>query len=232
MNIAVIYGSERKESTYHITRLFLEEFMPDACVTEFFLPKAMPKFCLGCGNCFMKGEEFCPHKGELAPIIKAMEAADLLIFTSPVYVLHVSGQMKVFLDHFGYRFMVHRPNPVMLRKKALVISTAAGGGMRSTNKDITDSLSFWGIRRIFNCRHAVYAISWDGVSDKKKIKIQKDVKKTAQRIKQSNTRAALNLKALIYFYIMRFVHKHFVKDGLDHKYWVSQGWLDKNRPWK
>lgn len=36
------------------------------------------------------------------------------------------GSMKAFLDHYGYRWMVHRPEEKMFRKQAVCISTAAG----------------------------------------------------------------------------------------------------------
>ena len=57
-------------------------------VTEFFLPRDFGEFCCGCTNCFMKGEEKCPHYEKLDPITKAVDEADVLILTSPVYVYH------------------------------------------------------------------------------------------------------------------------------------------------
>lgn len=53
--------------------------------------------------------------------------------------------MKAFLDHYGYRWMVHRPEESMFRKQGVCISTAAGAGLKSTNKDMADSLFFWGV---------------------------------------------------------------------------------------
>ena len=37
-----------------------------------------------------------------------------------------------FLAHFGTWWVVHRPMPEMSGKQAVAISTAAGGGMKST----------------------------------------------------------------------------------------------------
>ena len=42
----------------------------------------------------MKGEEKCPHFEKLDPITKAVDEADVLILTSPVYVYHCTGSMK------------------------------------------------------------------------------------------------------------------------------------------
>lgn len=40
--------------------------------------------------------------------------ADVVILASPVYVYHATGQMMAFLDHFGTRWMVHRPDGTCL----------------------------------------------------------------------------------------------------------------------
>ncbi|WP_234978646.1 hypothetical protein [Anaerosalibacter sp. Marseille-P3206] len=55
-------------------QLFLENLLVEKeNLSEFFLPKDMPNFCCGCTNCFLKGEEFCPHHEVIAPIKTAME---------------------------------------------------------------------------------------------------------------------------------------------------------------
>ena len=111
----------------------------------------------------MKGEENCPHYKKLLPITRAMDEADVIILASPVYVYHATGQMKAFLDHYGYRWMVHRPEEKMFTKQAVCISTAAGAGMKSTNKDMADSLFFWGVPKIYQYGVAVQATEWKGV---------------------------------------------------------------------
>lgn len=232
MNVTVIYGIEHKGSTYNITQLFLKKLKIETKdVTEFFLPKDMPHFCIGCGNCFMKSEKFCPHYAEVNIIREAMLKSDLLIFASPVYVYHTTGQMKTLLDHFGYQWMVHRPEKKMFSKMALVISTAAGGGMKSTNKDIVDSLSFWGVGRIFKYGKGVAAINWEGVSEKNKISIEKDVESLAAKISNISTHITPSIGIKIKFYIMRFIHKKIGFSDVDVQYWKDQGWIKKTRPW-
>lgn len=233
MKAVVINGALHKGSTYEIGRQFLAELgFKDSDIKDFFLPKDMPSFCIGCGNCFMKSEELCPHKSTLQPIITAMDNADLIVFTSPVYVLHTTGQMKTFLDHFGYRFIIHRPNPLMFNKTALIISTAAGSGMKGAMKDIKDSLSFWGVGRIFTYGKAVYSIKWDGVSDKTRTKIDQDVKKFSAKILKTINKTGPSVKVRFLFYAMRFTNKHFSFNKLDRDYWHEKGWLDRARPWK
>nr|WP_312576179.1 NAD(P)H-dependent oxidoreductase [Sedimentibacter sp.] len=232
MKVAVIYGTEHKGSTYNITQLFLKDLaIENKDVKEFFLPKDMPHFCIGCGNCFTKSEKFCPHYEEVNKISEAILNSDLLIFSSPVYVYHTTGQMKTLLDHFGYQWIVHRPDKKMFNKMALVISTAAGAGMKSTNKDIGDSLSFWGVARIFKYGKGVAAINWEGVSEKNKQTIEKDLGKIAAKISNTYTHVTPSIGVKIKFYIMRFVQKKIGFSEVDVKYWKDQGWLEKVRPW-
>lgn len=232
MKISVIYGVEHKGSTYNIAQLFLNELKPVTNeVTEFFLPRDMPEFCIGCNTCFLKGEEYCPHYSIVKPIADSIENSDLVIFVSPVYVYHTTGQMKTLLDHFGYQWMVHRPNKKMFSKIGLVISTAAGAGMKSTNKDITDSLTFWGVGKIYTYGKAVAAVNWQGVSEDKKSKITSEVKRISSKIAKKYNKVKPNLKVKMFFYAMRFAHKHFNISDVDSEYWNHQGWLNKARPW-
>lgn len=65
----------------------------------------------------MEGEKKCPHYEALLPITTAIDEADVIILPSPVYVYHATGAMKAFLDHYGYRWMVHRPEESMFKKQ-------------------------------------------------------------------------------------------------------------------
>ncbi|WP_312698981.1 NAD(P)H-dependent oxidoreductase [Sedimentibacter sp.] len=233
MNITLVYGTERKGSTYNIAQLFLNRLKDEKSeVTEIFLPKDMPHFCRGCSLCFMKGEEHCPHYEQVNKIRIALEKADLLIFASPVYVYHTTGQMKTLLDHFGYQWMVHRPNQSMFGKIALIISTAAGAGMKTTNKDIADSLNFWGVARIFKYGKGVAAIDWKGVSDEKKAEIYKNVDTLSEKIIRTSKNVTPSIKTKAMFNVMRIVQKRGGFNKADTEYWKVKGWLDRKRPWK
>ena len=126
-------------------------------VTEFFLPRDFDEPCLGCWTCFNKDLTHCPHYKKLKPLMDAMDEADVVILASPVYVYHATGQMMAFLDHFGTRWMVHRPDARAFQKQGVAIATAAGGGMASTTKDLYHSMFFWGYPRIYRMGFAVRA---------------------------------------------------------------------------
>ena len=96
MKIAMIHGQNHRGSTYHIGAMLAEKLGGE--VTEFFLPRDFGEFCVGCNSCFMKAKEKCPHYEKLIPINKAIKEADVIILTSPVYVYHVTGPMKAWLD--------------------------------------------------------------------------------------------------------------------------------------
>ncbi len=232
MRITVIYGTQRKSksSTYNIAQQFIELLSMGDNVTEFFLPQDMPNFCRGCWNCFTDHTK-CPDYGYLKPITDAMAGADLLIFTAPVYVYHVPGQVKAFLDHFGYRWMPHQPDAEMFRKQALLISTAAGAGTRSALNDLKDSMMFWGVARIYTFAKATHAADWDTVDEKIKSQIRKDIKKLSEKIvaKENHVKPSLKVKGL--FYAMRFMQKKFHFNPADVSYWKEHGWLEKERPW-
>ncbi|MFT3952018.1 MAG: flavodoxin family protein [Oscillospiraceae bacterium] len=230
MKVLMINGTMRKGSTYHIGKMLIDDLGAQA--SELFLPEDMPNFCTGCATCFMKGEEHCPHREYTARIEQLMDEADLIILTTPVYVFHSSGQMKALLDHFGYRWMVHRPSGTMFTKQAIAISTAAGGGNRSALKDITHSFFYWGVGKIYTYGKSVRALGWDEVSDKNKQKIARSVAKLARKIVRRNGDIVPSFKVRALFHIMRGVYKKTGMNPLDEAYWKNSGWLKKARPWK
>ncbi len=205
MKTVLICGQNHKGSTYHIARDLADKIGGE--IQEFFLPRDFGEFCVGCTQCFMESETKCPHFRKLTPITEAMNAADVIILASPVYVYHATGSMKAFLDHYGYAWMVHSPEESMFSKQGVCISTAAGAGMKSTNKDMADSLFFWGVARIYRYGVGVAAVNWGGVSEKKKRAIDRATAKMANKIKRrvGKVKPALKTKGL--FYVMRLLQK-------------------------
>lgn len=228
MKTVIIHGQNHKGSTYHIAHILATKIGGE--ITEFFLPRDFDKFCVGCSTCFMKSEKECPHYEKLLPITKAMDEADVIILASPVYVYHVTGSMKAFLDHYGYRWMVHRPEEVMFKKQGVCICTAAGAGMKSTIKDMADSLFFWGVAKIYKYGCGVGAISWDGVSAFKKKKIEADTDKLAAQIKSGVGKVKPSTKTKLFFFLMHLAQrKGFNQKDVD--YWKKKGWTKSKRPW-
>ena len=84
------------------------------------------EYCTGCAFCMEKGR--CWIDDDHRKIIERLLAADGVILAFPVYFVHVTGQMKTFIDRslaFG-----HKPRPTW--KPGLAISVSAGMGETDT----------------------------------------------------------------------------------------------------
>ena len=237
MKITVINGTEKHGVTYRIQEIFLQNFQ-GADVVEFYLPKDCPSFCIGCTSCFMKGENNCKDFDYTHKIEKSLIESDLIVMTSPAYVMHATGAMKSLLDHLGYRWMPHRPAPEMFGKRAVIITQCLGAGAKSTAKDIKHSLSWWGISKIGMFSGSLMSdIIWDKLSEKKRKKLTKKINRLAVRFSKINYAkpARTTLITKIKFKFCRMIQKKVRKNGvagLDNEYWCNNGWLGKSRPWK
>ena len=236
MKIAVINGTEKHGTTYQLKEIFLQRFS-EAIITEFYLPKDCPSFCVGCATCFTKGEKFCKDFACVSAVEKALIDADLIVFASPAYVMHATGALKALLDHFAYRWMPHRPLLQMFGKRAVIVTQCIGAGAKSAAKDIKHSLSWWGISKIGIFSGALMDdIVWDKVSDKRRKKFTKGINKLANKFSKINYAkpARTKLATKIKFVLCRFIQKQTRKKGggTDYEYWHNNGWLGKDRPWK
>lgn len=231
MKIVLINGQNHKGSTYHIGRMLAEKIGSDEDIVEFFLPGDLNHFCLGCYAC-IDDDSKCPFYEEKNRIMTEVEAADVLIFTTPTYCLRASAPMKSFLDLTFNYWMSHRPRKCMFTKQAVVISTAAGSGAKKAVKDVSNALFYWGIPRIYEYGICVQAMNWNGVSEKKKRKIEKDMEWIAQRLlRKKHVTAGIRTKVM--FSLMRMMQKaDFGSGEADKAYWESCGWLGKERPWR
>lgn len=119
----------------------------------------------------------------------------------------------------------------MFRKQAVCISTAAGAGMKSTNKDMADSLFFWGVGRIYRYGLAVHACSFDEVSAKKRKQIENDTDALAKKILKRHGKVTPSWKTKAFFTAMRWAQKKGWNET-DAVYWNEKGWTGAKRPWK
>lgn len=231
MKIVIVHGQNHKGSSYHIGRMLLDKIQTKKEITEFFLPRDLNHFCLGCYRC-IENDTACPFYEEKSKITEAIEKADLLIFTTPTYCLRASAPMKALLDLTFTYWMPHRPRACMFWKKAVVISTSAGSGTKSAIKDISDAFFYWGIPWVRKYGVSVQAMNWEKVSEKKKAKIEKDITKLAKQVSRKR-RIRVGMKARFIFTLMGKMQKAgWGSSPVEKKYWSEQGWLDKKRPWK
>lgn len=232
MKITVIHGAVHHGSTYNCAQILLQEIqkIENAQVSEFFLPKDMPAFCAGCYSCFFQGEDKCPHAEYTIPIIDVMLQADVILLTSPVYALDVSGAMKAFLDHLCFMWISHRPNPRMFNKVGVAMCTTAGAGLSHTAKTMKNSLDFWCMKRVFTYKKAVAASKWEEVSEKKQVKIQRQLRKLALKlVKNSKKIERLSLRPVqkLMFGAMRGMMKNNGWNERDRGHWEQHNYFKK-----
>lgn len=231
MNVTVVYGTERKGCTYNIAQEVIKQ-IEDANVTEIFLPRDLPEFCISCLRCFSEEKGTCTHSNYTNPIRQKLLSTDLIILTSPVYSYHLTGQMKVFLDHFANMWIVHRPEKNMFHKQGLVIATGSGPVYNHSLKEMKDSLDFWGVAKTYKMGFAVYETRWKCVSVKIKNKITKKAKKVAKKTQKNNGKVKPCFRVRKWFFVSRMMQKYIGSNPPDVEYWREQGWLGRERPWR
>lgn len=230
MKIVLIHGQNHKGSSCHIGRMLADQF-GDSEIREFFLPRDLNHFCVGCYRC-IQDEESCPFYSEKKFIMDEVEEADLLIFTTPTYCLRASAPMKAFLDLTFTCWMSHKPRAAMFSKRAAVISTAAGTGARSAIRDVKTALTYWGVPQVLGYGMAVQAMGWEQISEKKKEQIRRDVDRLARRLSGEGP-VRVGLKTKLLFEMMRMMQKQdWGASPEEKKYWQKNGWLDEKRPWR
>ena len=76
------------------------------------------------------------------------------------------------------------------------------------------------------------AMNWDGVTPKRKNKIEKDMKALAKIILK-HRKTTVPFKTKMMFNMFAAMQKSDMGSGPAEKaYWEKQGWLGKERPWK
>ena len=230
MKIVMLNGQNHKGSSYHVGRAVIDKIEGEKEVTEFFFPKDLPHFCLGCYRC-IEDATACPYYEEKKVILDAVDGADLLVVTTPTYCMHVSAPLKAFIDLTFDLWMSHRPMGSMFTKRAVIVSTAAGTGTGKAMKDVQDALFYMGVPEIVKYGLAVQAMNWDGVDQKKKAKIDRDTARIAKGLSTGRP-PAVGIKTRFLFWMMGMLQKKgWNSSPVETAYWKERGWLDGKKPW-
>lgn len=224
MKVAVIHGQAHKGSTYHVTRQLLDRLeCPETDIQEFRV-NGMGQ-CVGCFQCILEDEKKCPHYNQLEAILKAMDEADVIIVESPTYVMSMTGQLKSFFDHLGYRWMAHRPNGNMRKKIGVAISTTAGSGAGKTTKDMVQQFDWLATGKTFRLPIVVAASSWDQVTEDRKQKIEKKTSILANKINKKCGKVRPSFKVRMYFFMMKQMQLRIGYNPIDVDWWKANGWI-------
>ena len=231
MKIVLIHGQDHKGSTWHVADELLKSITVPYETEAFFLPKDLNHFCTGCYAC-LKSRACCPFWKDKEQIDRALKAADLLIFTTPTYCMMPSAPMKALIDLFFTNWMSHKPRKEMFSKRAVVISTAAGASANRAVKPIVNTLSNWGVPKIYKYALAVRATGWATIPEKKKASILKRVKTLGKKLSVEN-RPRVGIKTRLRFRLFAGMQKaNWGASPEEKRYWQEQGWLSGKKPWK
>jgi multimeric flavodoxin WrbA len=126
MKIVAVLGSPRpRGNSSTLARAFLLAAVErGAEITEYLLNDMDYQGCQGCGACKTKSE-ICVLEDDLAPVLKAVKEADLLVLASPVYFGDLNGQLKCFFDRTYSFFNPDFSSRVPPGKKAVLILVQA-----------------------------------------------------------------------------------------------------------
>lgn len=80
--------------------------------------------CLGCDHC-RRNKSACVHKDAMTGILAAIDRADVVAFSGPLYYYGLPAQMKLIMDRF---YIYNRQYP---RRECLLLMTCADQGTKS-----------------------------------------------------------------------------------------------------
>lgn len=178
--------------------------------------------CPACLSCMTDGEQVCPNFDRTAEVRGLMEAADVVVFATPVHSFHVSASMKRFVDHFAY--LIHRPR--YFGTPAVLVSTAAGAGHDAALGYLGEAVRRWGFHVVGRLgvngpglQRAAYRAKVDAAVG--------EVAADAVRAVITGDEPAPTMKDLVGFRVARLlVQASSQGDDVDQVYWRERGWFD------
>lgn len=121
-NIIILNGAGRKNGN---TASLINAFKDGAKgneIKEFYLHGMNIKGCKGCLACKEKAET-CVQRDDMDEIYEAFKVADIVVFASPSYFAHISGQLKTASDRL---YAMFNTLPESKYKKESVLLMTAG----------------------------------------------------------------------------------------------------------
>jgi multimeric flavodoxin WrbA len=178
-------------------------------------------FCTGCGVCMDKGNCWIPD--DHLSVVKRLLAAEGIVLASPVYFLHVTAQMKTFID----RSLAYGHKPRTSWKPGLAISVSAGKGETQTAGYLADMLRPYGAFSVGTL--TAMAVSPGEFVGRKEVALRaEDLANDLVRAIRENRRYPASDKDLGFYQFMSGLVRRN-KDGAmkdDYEHWQQNGLFD------
>ena len=103
--------------------------------------------------------------------------------------------------------------------------------MKSTVKDVRDSMDYWGVARTHVISQKVWNYDDTTLPDSFQREAEAKVKKIAENVRKKAAYLTPCLKVICLFYLFRFLHKNRKMTPVDDEYWWEKGYVE-GKPWK
>ena len=214
MKYLIINGSPRRQNTCRVIKQVKSNL--DGEFEEIHLSNEKIDLCIGCYNCILKGEMYCPHFDKINQIIEKIKNADGLIIGSPVYAMNIPALLKNFFDHTAYLY--HRP--IFFTKKALIVVTTAGAGHKKVANYIDETLRHWGVNKVYKI-----PIACGGKESLDADKINKISEKFADDLKSGKLHSP-KFMDIIFFDVWKAMAKSDNSIKADKDFWINTGLIN------
>lgn len=101
MKATILQGSPRKDgNTAALANSFKNGFVKSGGneAAEYYLNGMNIRQCQGCLNCQKSLETLCVINDNMQKVYRDILESDILVFATPIYWWHVTGQMKLLID--------------------------------------------------------------------------------------------------------------------------------------
>jgi NADPH-dependent FMN reductase len=177
--------------------------------------------CQGCKTCFVRGEEYCPLKGDRDLLVEKMMTSDGVVFASPNYSFHVSAIVKMFLDRLGFIF--HRPCFHGKTFTSIVVQGIYGGDK------VVKYLDFVGAGLGFNVVKGSCVTSLEPMTDEVRRKRDGALATQSRRFHEHLFKPAYPTPTLFQLMVFRMgrtsIELMLGDEDRDYTYYRDQGWL-------
>lgn len=167
MKIVSVNGSPRRNGNtaklMELVELGAKSAAPDAKIRRFHLNEMDFKGCQGCRHCKTEHAIGCVQNDDLTELLREIVTSDALILGSPIYMGHVSGQFKLFMDRLYGFTGPNRTIRLPSGKRAVIVLTQGVKDV-TTYSNVVDLLTHMFSRRGFVSVEAVLAGGCSGAA--------------------------------------------------------------------
>ncbi|MCI1581680.1 flavodoxin family protein [Clostridium beijerinckii] len=158
MKVIAFVGSARKNgNTSKIVDAICSGIKKNGHEVETYnLSELDNKGCRACGLCQANKVEYCSINDKMTELLPKIADADCIIVGTPVYMVHVSGYTKNFLDRL-FTFFVESNHTTRLLPGKKYITVTCSGAPAEAFKNVTEYLNqiFGGYSQMVNAGNII-----------------------------------------------------------------------------